>query len=601
MTSAAHTRGATPIQDYAMIGNCRSAALVSKSGAIDWLCWPRFDSDACFAALLGTSEHGHWTIGPTSAVVRRERRYRRNTLIMETDLHTETGALRLIDFMPMRNGASTLIRIVTGLHGTVRAATNLKLRFGYGQMPPWIERTDKGFIARIGPDRVCLYAPLAVSLEGDEVTACFDIRQGERLAFVLRYSHADAEAPGAVDTEIALSATQQFWRGWINRFDDSRTRWPDAVRRSLITLKALIHQPSGGLVAAPTTSLPEAPGGKLNWDYRYCWLRDASFTVTALVNAGFTDEAERWRDWVLRTLGGTPGNMQIMYRVDGARYLDEREIAGLPGWRDARPIRAGNLAATQDQLDVYGELLNALELCRAAGMKEAQHEAEVFRRVVQHLAERWNIPGSGIWESRGENRRYTYSKAMSAVGLDCFLRRHAHHAGSADLVSRLRGIRDIIRAGVLSTGWNEGLGTFTTFYGGQELDASLLLMPLIGFIDATDPRMAATIAAIERDLSEGGLIRRSKRSVVGPSEGAFLACSCWMADCLDLLGRHDEAIGHFERVLAVRNDVGLLSEEYDVPGKHLSGNFPQALTHLSVVNTALGLCGPVLGRGDGGG
>jgi len=464
---------------------------------------------------------------------------------------------------------------------------------------PWTEAVADGFVARIGPDLVILHAPVALTLEDDQTTAEFTVQEGQRLSFVLRYAHADQPRPKAIEPEAALAATQRFWRDWIGRFDDSRTRWPDVVRRSLITLKALIHRQSGGLVAAPTTSLPEAPGGTMNWDYRYCWLRDASFTVSCLVNAGYIDEATHWRDWALRAFGGAPGALQIMYRVDGSRHLDEREIGSLPGWNYARPVRVGNLAATQHQVDVYGELLYALELGARAGMPVTEQQRVVSCRVAEHLARVWATPGSGVWESRAELRQYTYSKAMAWAGLDSFLQRQFGSGDDAGLTGRLTKLRYQIHGDVLQQGWSPGLGHFTQYYGGQELDASLLLMPLVGFLPATDPRMAATIDAIGRELSEGGLIRRMKRTADGPNEGAFLACSCWMADCLSMQGRHEEAEAQFERVLALRNDVGLFSEEYDVPGRHLSGNFPQALTHLAVVNSALGLSGPTLMHGGG--
>jgi len=588
-----------PLEQYAMIGDGETAALVSRDGSVDWLCWPRFDSDACFAALLGGTEHGRWSIAPVDPVIRHDRRYQPDTLVMETDLHTETGGVRLIDFMPMRDGPSSMVRIVVGLHGQMRLRMDLNLRFSYGSVTPWTEAVADGFVARIGPDLVILHAPVALTLEDDQATAEFTVQEGQRLSFVLRYAHADQPRPTAIEPEAALAATQRFWRDWIGRFDDSRTRWPDVVRRSLITLKALIHQQSGGLVAAPTTSLPEAPGGTMNWDYRYCWLRDASFTVSCLVNAGYIDEATHWRDWALRAFGGAPGALQIMYRVDGARHLDERELGDLPGWNYARPVRVGNLAATQHQVDVYGELLYALELGARAGMPVTEQQRVVSCRVAEHLARVWATPGSGVWESRAELRQYTYSKAMAWAGLDRFLQRQSGNGDDAELTERLTKLRHQIHGDVLQQGWSPGLGHFTQYYGGQELDASLLLMPLVGFLPATDPRMAATIDAIGRELSEGGLIRRMKRTADDPNEGAFLACSCWMADCLGMQGRHEEAEAQFERVLALRNDVGLFSEEYDVPGRHLSGNFPQALTHLAVVNSALGLSGPTLIHGGG--
>ena len=593
------------IEDYGLIGDGQTAALVSRAGSVDWLCWPRFDSDACLAALLGDDRHGCWSFDPKSRVTGRSRRYEEDTLVLQTDAETETGAYRITDFMPLRRGdLSSLVRIVEGLSGTVDLAMVLRLRFAYGTMPPWCESAEGGMTARIGPDRVSLVSPVAVAIADDTVTAEVSIREGQRLAFVLSYASlmdvvpdGRDDARGALDAERALDETRRHWRGWIARFDESRTRWPATVKRSLITLKAMVHDLTGGLVAAPTTSLPEVAGGKMNWDYRYCWLRDAAFTLGAFLNAGFVEEATAWRDWLLRAVGGAPDRMQIMYRLDGGRRLDEYHIDELPGYRDARPVLIGNSAASQHQIDVYGEVLDCLDLARRAGIAITPHHVAVERRIVDHLAAVWNTPGSGVWESRSETRQYTYSKAMAWAGFDRAARDGQATEASPDRLEWLRTLRDQVHAAACREGWNEGLGTFTQTYGDEALDASLLLLPIVGFLPADDPRMTATIAAIERDLSEGGLIRRKKAKVDGPNEGAFLACSCWMADCLALQGRHAEAVAQFERLLAVGNDLGLFAEEYNVPARHLTGNFPQALTHLAIVNTALSLCGPVLTRG----
>ncbi len=590
----------SPIEDYALLGDGETAALLSRDGSVDWLCWPRFDDDSCFAALLGTRENGHWSIAPAAPVTQRSRRYQDDTLILETDLETADGAVRLIDFMPMRQGASCLVRIVAGVRGTVRMRCQMRLRFDYGALPPWSELSGDAMVAKVGPDLVVLRAPVKLDVQAHLTSAEFDVAAGERRAFVLAYGAAHERPPEPVDAEAALAETQAFWRGWIGRFDNGKTNWPGEVRRSLITLKAMIHAPTGGLVAAPTTSLPEAPGGKMNWDYRYCWLRDASFTFCALLNAGFHAEATQWRDWLLRAIGGAPERLRIMYRVDGSRHLSEWTVDTLPGYRYAAPVRIGNAASTQHQIDVFGEVLDALDLARRGGVQTTAQETEVERKIVAHLETVWHTEGSGVWESRSELRHYTYSKVMAWVGLDRFLRHHAE-SKSVDpaITERLTALRQTIHDEVCREGWNEGLGTFTQHYGGQAIDASLLLLPLVGFLPAHDSRMAATIETIRRELSEGGLIRRTKASAEPPDEGAFLACSCWMADCLNMQGRTDEARAQFERVLAVANDLGLLSEEYNVPGKHLAGNFPQALTHLAVVNTALGLCGPTLQRGGG--
>ncbi len=587
----------TRIEDYALIGDGESAALVGRDGSIDWLCWPRFDSPACLAALLGEPGHGRWLIAPAEGAGHTvARRYDRDTLVVQTEFAAPGGRIRLTDFMPIREDVAALVRIVEGIEGECRMRMDLRLRFDYGQLPPWTEPAADGCTATVGPDRIALHAPVPLQLHGHAATAEFSVAAGQRLAFVLRQHESSRPVPPPLDAEAALARTQAFWRDWIGRFDAGRTRWPDAVRRSLITLKAMIYRPTGGLVAAPTTSLPEAPGGTMNWDYRYCWLRDSTFTLGALINAGYHDEAAGWRDWLLRAIGGAPGDLRIMYRVDGDRHLDEWSVAGLPGCRHARPVRIGNAASTQTQIDVWGEVLDTLHLAERAGLPHSRQADVVRDQLAEHLAGIWRQPGAGVWESRGEPRHYTYSQAMAWVGIDRYVRSHGADV-AVDTLHRMTTLRDRIHREVCDQGWNEGLGTFTQYFGGQELDASLLLLPLVGFLPADDPRMAATIAAIGRDLDEGGLIRRTRHQGGGTPEGAFLACSCWMADCLNLQGRAEAAVAQFERVLALRNDVGLLSEEYNVPGRHLAGNFPQALTHLAVVNTGLGLSGPVLDRG----
>ncbi len=594
----------TPLEDYALIGDGETAALVSRHGSIDWLCMPRFDSDACFAALLGTASNGCWSYNLVEAgsaqrlpeAITYARRYQPNTLVMETDFITSAGGVRLIDFMPIREDVPMLIRIVVGLHGTCRLRMDLTLRFDYGTMPPHVEPTRDGFTATVGPDRVTLNSPIPVTISGHAAEAEFTVSAGQRLAFTMWHQASCGTDRPRPDPEAALSRTQAFWHDWINRFDDGKTRWPDALRRSLITLKAMIHRPTGGLIAAPTTSLPEAPGAAMNWDYRYCWLRDSTFTLGALINAGYHDEATKWRDWLLRAIGGSPGNMRIMYRVDGGRHLDEWFARGLPGYRQALPVRIGNAASTQMQLDVWGEVLDTLNLADQAGLPRSKHGESVRARLVEHLAGIWTLPGAGLWESRDQPRHYTYSRVMAWVGIDRFLRADAPGADN-DTRRRLTSLRAAIHQDVCREGWNQGLDTFTQYYGGHELDASLLLLPLVGFLPADDPRIASTIAAVKRELTEDGLVRRMSDRPTSNPEGAFLACSCWMADCLNLQGKTDEAAAQYERVLAVGNDLGLLSEEYNVAERRLAGNFPQALTHLAVVNTGLGLSGPVLYRG----
>jgi GH15 family glucan-1,4-alpha-glucosidase len=590
----------SPIEDYALLGDGETAALLSREGSIDWLCWPRFDSAACLSALLGTPENGQWSLAPAEAVTHRSRRYQDDTLVMETDFETSEGAVRTIDFMPVRKTTSALVRIVVGLRGTVRMRCLLRLRFDYGVLPPWSEARGNEMVAKVGSDLVVLRAPVKLAVHADATSADFELHEGEQRAFVLSYGASHEPLPAPFDVDAALAATQEFWRGWISSFDNSKTVWPTIVRRSLITLKALIHAPTGGLVAAPTTSLPEVPAGKMNWDYRYCWLRDAGFTLCALLNAGFHTEAEAWRDWLLRAIAGSPEHLRIMYRVDGSRHLTEWTADTLPGYRHASPVRIGNAASTQLQIDVYGEVIDALDLARRGGLTTSAQETVVASRIVDYLAKVWNSKDAGIWESRGEPRHYTYSKVMAWVGLDRFISSPDQSAAvDGPAMERLKALRETIHNEICSEAWNEGLGTLTQYFGGQELDASLLLLPLVGFLPADDPRMTATIERIARELSEGGLIRRTKAKADGPNEGVFLPCSCWMADCLNMMGRREEALAQFERVLSVTNDLGLLSEEYNVPAGQLAGNFPQALTHLAVVNTALGLCGPTLQRGGG--
>jgi GH15 family glucan-1,4-alpha-glucosidase len=591
----------SPIEDYALIGDGQTAALVNRNGSIDWLCWPRFDSDACLCALLGTNDNGCWLLAPQASVSSVRRRYEDDTLVLETETTTDAGIVRVLDFMPLRKGElSSVVRIVVGVAGSVAMHMDLRLRFDYGALPPWCERTAEGLTTTIGPHRVTLTSPVRLDVKDDIASADFVVTEGQRHVTVLSYSPSDHSEQHTVDPEQALDETRVYWQNWIAGFDCSRTKWPGIVKRSLITLRAMAHSKTGGLVAAPTTSLPEVPGGSMNWDYRYCWLRDSTFTLGAMANAGFKHEAEAWRDWLLRAIAGSPDKMRIMYRVDGARHLGEWSVETLQGYRDARPVRVGNAASTQHQVDVYGEVLDCLSFARRAGIKVTPQQAEVEVRIVDHLAKVWDTPGSGVWESRSEPKQYTYSKVMAWVGVDRVLRDGISEGSlSPERQSQLETLRQTIHDEVCREGWNSGLGTFTQSYGNQVLDASLLLLPLVGFLPANDPRITATISRIGNDLSEGGLIRRKKAKVGGPNEGAFLACSFWMADCLALQGRHDEAVAQFERVIALANDVGLLSEEYDVPAKHLAGNFPQALTHLALINTALSLSGPVLNRAGG--
>ncbi|MFM0140622.1 glycoside hydrolase family 15 protein [Caballeronia grimmiae] len=588
-----------PIEDYALIGDGNTAALVSRDGSIDWLCWPRFDDDACFAALLGTSDNGCWKLSPVARIKRQARHYQHDTMIMESDFEVGEGAVRVTDFMPVGDGPSSVVRMVTGLRGVVKMRCELRLRFNYGELPPLIERIGDAIQARIGPDRVLLRTAIEMEAADGMLHARFQVGAGESVSFAMIYTRAHQAPPKPLDVHCALHKTQRFWRNWIAQFDDSRTAWPQAVRRSLLTLKTLMHHRTGAIIAAPTTSLPEAPGGELNWDYRYAWLRDTSFAMVALLNAGYHEEARAWRNWLLRTIATSPERSRIMYRVDGGRHLPEWEIDWLQGHRYAKPVRVGNAAGGQHQLDVLGEVIDCLDVARRGGLDPADQEDLIETCIVEHLEKVWRLPGAGIWESRGELRHYTYSRVMVWVALDRFLKHRAAERDLSPLVQRMTSLREHIHDEVLREGWNEGLGSFTQYYGGEELDASLLLMPLVGFLPADDPRMASTIERIRNDLCEDGLIRRRARQPGDSNEGTFLACSCWMADCLNLQGRTEQARQQFERALATANDVGLLSEQYNAQRHELAGNFPQALSHLAVINTALGLCGRTLQRGGG--
>lgn len=585
------------IEDYAIIGNGKTAALVCNNGSIDWLCWPRFDSDACFAALLGTPKNGHWSIAPV-AFDRIERRYQPDTLILETDFIGSNGTVRVTDFMPMEQEQNSLVRLVTGISGAVLMQMDLCLRTNYGAVPPWLEPTDGGFLAYAGADRFALESTVQISLTDGRATSEFMIEAGHDLTLILSHSSAAVAIPASPNAHAALSETRDFWRHWIERFDKA-TDWPDAVKRSLITLKALIHAPTGSLVAAATTSLPETPGGELNWDYRFSWIRDATFTLGALLNAGLHEEAIAWRDWILRTVGSVPGEMRIMYRVDGGRHIPEWEIDWLDGFKHARPVRVGNAASTQHQADIYGELIDALHLASRAGINRTEHSIVIEAKLLEHIENSWQQPGAGLWESRGTPRHYVYARAMAWVGVDRFLSsQETRDFVGPELAARYAALRDTIHADICQEGFHPGLGRFVEYYGGTTIDASLLMLPLVNFLPIDDPRITATITAIERDLTEDGMVRRKPTNGEN-SQGSFIACTFWLADCQHMQGRHADARRTVERVLAVRNDVGLLSEEYNVPAKQLAGNFPQALSHLALVTSALGLCGPVLQRGGG--
>jgi GH15 family glucan-1,4-alpha-glucosidase len=588
----------SPIEDYALIGDGQTAALVCRRGSIDWLCWPRFDSDSCFAALLGTPENGRWLIGP-SVPGGSVRRYRQDTLILETEHATERGVVRVIDFMPIQKTGSALIRMIQGVSGRVPMQMELCLRANYGAVLPWFEPADGGYEGHVGPCHFTVDATFPMRTESNIIRSEFFMETGETAHVILRYGEAKRRMLKEVlEPAKALAATERFWRDWIGQFDKP-TAWPDAVKRSLLTLKALIYQPSGALIAAPTTSLPEAPGGSLNWDYRFSWVRDAAFTVDALLNAGFHTEAKAWRDWLLCTVGAEPDKMRVMYRVNGERHIPESEIPWLQGYNYALPVRIGNAASTQHQADIFGELLDAMHLAAECGIERTQHSIEIETKIIDYLESSRQEPGAGLWESRGEARHYVYARVMAWVAVDrCLSSPGICEYAGASRVARWEALREAIHSDVCREGFHAGLNRFVEYYGGQELDGALLLLPIVNFLPIEDERITATIAAVERELTDDGLVRRKKPSAREP-EGAFIACTLWLADCQNMQGRQEDARKTLERVLAIRNDVGLLAEEYNVQGRHLAGNFPQALSHLALVTTALRLCGPVRQRGRG--
>ena len=580
------------IEDYALIGDCHTGALVGRDGSIDWLCWPRFDSEACFAALLGKPENGRWLIAPQARAARVSRRYRDRTLILETDFETAQGAVSVIDFMPVRESACHLVRIVVGRRGRVRMRMELVLRFNYGASVPWVSRLPDGALRAIaGPDMAVLRT--SAPMKGEDLTTVsrFTVDAGESIPFVLSYglSHLPIEAPGKVET--MLKRTEAFWRQWTDRCSYSG-EWSEAVLRSLITLKALTYAPTGGIVAAPTTSLPERLGGVRNWDYRICWLRDATIVLLALINADYLEEAEAWRRWLQRAVAGSPEQAQIMYGVAGERRLDEWIVEWLPGYAHSSPVRIGNAAAGQFQLDVYGEVIDALHQARKAGLESDEVTWAIQRALLEHVASVWNKPDQGLWEVRGAPRHFTYSKIMAWVALDRAIR-SVEQFRLKGPVRRWRALRKRIHDEVCHRGFDARLGSFVQSYGSRELDASLLLIPCTGFLPPEDPRVRGTIEAIERHLTVDGLVLRyrSKRAIDGlpRGEGFFLPCSFWLADNYVLQGRTDEARALFERLLELRNDVGLLSEQYDLRAHRMLGNFPQAFSHVGLVNTAFNL------------
>ena len=591
-----------PLEDYALLGDCQTAALLGRDGSIDWLCFPRFDSASCFAALLGDREHGRWKIAPAAEPRKVTRRYREGTLVLDTEVETEDGVVIVTDFMPLRATAPAespeVVRIVQGKRGTVRMKMELIVRFDYGATIPWVRKIDGTLRAIAGANALRLVTPIENHGENLATVAEFDVREGERIPFVLTWFPSFADAPPAIDAERALSETETAWRAWSARstYDGD---WKQPVARSLLTLKALTDARTGGIVAAPTTSLPERIGGVRNWDYRYCWIRDATFTLLSLMTAGYQDEARAWREWLLRAVAGEPSKLQIMYSIAGDRRLDEFEVPWLPGYERSAPVRIGNAASAQRQLDVYGELIDALHESVRFGIEPEEYAWRMQIAILDFLETAWKEPDSGIWEVRGPPREFTHSKVMAWVAFDRAVKsvEKFRLEGPAD---RWRKVRDAIHREVCEKGFDANKNAFVQHYGSTELDASTLMLPLVGFLEATDPRMRGTIEAIERDLDMGGFVRRYANESSGVdglpgSEGVFLPCTFWLADNLYLLGRHDDARAIFERLLALRNDVGLLSEEYDVGKRRLLGNFPQAFSHVSLVNTACNLSRDVKG------
>jgi len=577
-----------PIENYALVGDCHTAALVGSDGSIDWLCLPRFDSGACFAALLGGPEHGRWLLAPASPSRRVERRYRGDTLILETDFETEEGSVRIIDFMPLSDQRWDIVRIVEGLSGRVALRMELVVRFDYGSIVPWVRKAGDILLLTAGPDTLELAASVDVAGENLKSVAEFSVNAGERQSFVLNYRPSHFDTRPTIDAGQALIETERLWQEWSGRCT-YRGQWRHSVLRSLIILKALTYEPTGGLIAAPTTSLPEWPGGVRNWDYRYCWLRDATFTLNALLLAGYEDEAAAWREWLLRAVAGSPDDLQILYGVTGVRRLDEYEVAWLPGYEKSVPVRLGNAAAKQFQLDVYGEVMDTLHLARVAGLAPEPEAWRVQVALLKFLESHWEHPDDGLWEVRGPRRHFTHSKIMAWVAFDRAIK-DAEQDGLEGPIERWRQLRDAIHRQVCEDGFDSNQNAFVQSYDSTHLDASLLLIPQVGFLPADDSRVVGTIAAIERRLVVDGLVLRYSTATdvdaLPPGEGTFLPCSFWLADSYLLTGRRQESEALFERLLSLSNDVGLFAEEYDARAKRMLGNFPQALTHMALVNTA---------------
>ena len=580
------------IEDYALIGDLEAAALVGVDGSVDWLCWPRFDSEACFAALLGDPENGRWLLAPSIPVKKTRRRYRPDTLILETEFETAEGSVTLIDFMPPREKHSHLIRIVQGKSGRVPMKMQFVLRFDYGKTVPWVTRLKSGTLRAVaGPNMAILRTPAEVRGEGLTTVSEFTVKAGQSVPFVLSYNSSNLGLPKALDAQAELQRSEKSWRDWITTCK-YRGPWKEPVKRSLITLKALSYWPTGGIIAAPTTSLPEWPGGTRNWDYRFCWLRDASYTLQALIMAGYLGEASDWRNWLLRAIAGSPEQVQILYGLAGEREAHEREVKWLAGYQNSRPVRIGNAASEQLQLDIYGETINALYNAHCGGLRETHAEEDLQIALLDHLEKIWREPDDGIWEMRGPQRHFTHSKVMAWLAFDRAIK-IAEQFDCNCPVDRWRTLRERIHEDVCKNGYNARLGSFVQHYGSKEVDASLLMIAKVGFLPGSDKRVKGTVRAIERQLLKNGLVQRYRTDKVEdclpPGEGVFLACSFWLADNYMHIGKRRKAKQLFEKLLKLQNDVGLLAEEYDPKGKRHLGNFPQAFSHIALINTAFEL------------
>jgi len=582
------------IEDYALIGDCETAALVGRDGSIDWLCFPCFDSPACMAALLGATDHGRWLIAPAGDARAVRRRYRDGTLVLETEYETEDGVVTLIDCMPPRTKNPDIVRMVVGKRGRVRMRVELIVRMDYGSLVPWVQRTDGGLVAVGGPDALLLRTPVELRGEDFRHVGEFTVSEGQSVPFTLTWFPSHLPQPVVEDPEEEIRATERWWLEWSGRckYDG---KWREAVLRSLITLKALTYAPTGGIVAAPTTSLPERLGGVRNWDYRYCWLRDSTFALYALMIGGYVEEARAWREWLLRAVAGKPSQVSILYGVRGERRLPELEIDWLTGYEGAAPVRIGNAACNQFQLDVFGEVMDSLHFARRVGLDPDENTWHLQTALTEFVRSAWQLPDEGIWEVRGPRRHFTHSKVMAWVALDRAVKA-VERFGLEGPAGRWREVREQIHAEVCAKGFDSAIDSFVQYYGSKEVDGSLLLIPLVGFLPATDPRMIGTVKAIQERLTVDGLVSRYADAPyvdgLPPGEGAFIACTFWLADNLALQGRLSEARDLFERLLAIRNDVGLLSEQYDRASRRFLGNFPQAFSHVGLINTAANLSRP---------